>query len=662
MAPMCWTTPEQAAFLTSWLPEYEEHMTTKKYHLFWPPLFKAWFEKWSERDSLFPDVDGLLNAEQSSELGAAIEACHKPICLIFLIKRLQTWFRWRTNALRQNRLQQKRTSVFEKAIEPKGSRILSQSEIYSVEYYNDRIKPRLDIEKETGKLQSRGDVLRAGHKLSKELLEAEDKEIKDRVEEIYKMQKRKEKTEEVSLVEPTDANEIQWAIDDLPFALARVAELIKSRTRFAISFICTGPDPSRNWDISSISCHPDKNPQAPALRDPTRAASGPDESGVVEVSTGTAPPAGDRSDDGDIRMSEGVQDDADGVSEDEGNVVDEPGNGRKSDNEVREENAEEVNEPEIRGHALLPQADNDASFLDTDMYCMDPAGAVPVSSIRSSLGCDASSLASMIESQNSSFATSPFDLGVGLSTPIVASLTGPGQSSMSLDMSVQHALPLNYVNSDISSGQNGRTAADPISFSDEMTNIRPGLAGGGWNFSAIGLDVFDPNLHPPPQFDTVADPPLPPLPPVPQEITRGRPRLPAVSLPSLLINGTPVNANNDTSRTRPKSRGRGRRNVASMPKSPLAWKMAAKALKPQDCAVSGIATGVGLSMIPPSNSTASVDLLQDPNPPLTQQANASTSTDLSGIALPVIQHPLTQQNPAPPLTLQPSKRIPIQSK
>ncbi|KAF8121442.1 hypothetical protein EV363DRAFT_1172274 [Boletus edulis] len=244
MAPTCWTTPEQAAFLTSWLPEYEEHMTTKKYHLFWPPLFKAWFEKWSERDSLFPDVDGLLNAEQSSELGAAIEACHK---------RLQTWFRWRTNASRRNRLQQKRTSVFEKAIEPKGSRILSQSEIYSVEYYNDRIKPRLDIEKETGKLQSRGDVLRAGRKLSKELLEAEDKEIKDRVEEIYKMQKRKEKTEEVSLVEPTDANEIQRAIDDLPFALARVAELIKSRTRFAISFICAGPDPSRNWDISSIS-------------------------------------------------------------------------------------------------------------------------------------------------------------------------------------------------------------------------------------------------------------------------------------------------------------------------------------------------------------------------------------------------------------------------
>ncbi|KAF8121441.1 hypothetical protein EV363DRAFT_1185904 [Boletus edulis] len=229
-------------------------------------------------------------------------------------------------------------------------------------------------------------------------------------------------------------------------------------------------------------------------------------------------------------------------------------------------------------------------------------------------------------------------------------------------MSVQHALPLNYVNSDISFGQNGRTAADPISFSDEMTNIHPGLAGGGWNFSAIGLDVFDPNLHPPPQFDTVADPPLPPLPPVPQEITPGRPRLPAVPLPSPLINGTPVNANNDTSRTRPKSRGRGRRNVASMPKSPLARKMAAKALKPQDCAVSGIATGVGLSMIPPSNSTASVDLLQDPNPPLTQQANASTSTDLSGMALPVIQHPLTQQNPAPPSTLRPSKRIPIQSK
>ena len=43
------------------------------------------------------------------------------------------------------------------------------------------------------------------------------------------------------------------AIDELPFALGRIGELIKRRCGFAVSFICAGPDPSKNWDITSIS-------------------------------------------------------------------------------------------------------------------------------------------------------------------------------------------------------------------------------------------------------------------------------------------------------------------------------------------------------------------------------------------------------------------------
>ncbi|KIK78087.1 hypothetical protein PAXRUDRAFT_17074 [Paxillus rubicundulus Ve08.2h10] len=61
--------------------------------------------------------------------------------------------------------------------------------------------------------------------------------------------------------EVTDPGEIQRVIDDLPYVLKSIAAAIKQRTRFMVSFICAGPDPSKNWGITSLSCHPDETPQ-----------------------------------------------------------------------------------------------------------------------------------------------------------------------------------------------------------------------------------------------------------------------------------------------------------------------------------------------------------------------------------------------------------------
>ncbi|KAF8451149.1 hypothetical protein L210DRAFT_988707 [Boletus edulis BED1] len=239
MAPTKWMTTEQAEFLTGLYPRYLEHTADKSYHRFWAELFTEWFTRWPERATLFPNIEGVLNAEQGEALGAAVDARKK---------RLQTWFRWRANKSRRGRLQQKKSrrgrlqqkksSVFEKIVAPKGSRIHTPTELCTIPAF--------------------GNNLTAVRKYAQKLLESEDGEIKEKIQLMYEMQEKISKaTYDSDGEEETDPAEIKRAIDNLPYALARVAKLVKRRTHFAISFVCAGPDPSRNWDISSISCHPD---------------------------------------------------------------------------------------------------------------------------------------------------------------------------------------------------------------------------------------------------------------------------------------------------------------------------------------------------------------------------------------------------------------------
>ncbi|KAF8121254.1 hypothetical protein EV363DRAFT_1406385 [Boletus edulis] len=231
MAPTKWTTPAQAEFLTGLHPTYLEHTTEKAYHQFWAELYADWFTRWPKRVVLFPNIEGALNAVQGEALGTAVDArkkvCHSAvfahICGLHIVA-------------------------------PKGSRIRTPTELYMLEHYDNRIKPQITAEQQAGHIPAFGNNLTVVRKYTQELLESEDGEIKEKIQLMYKMQEKVSKaTCDTDSEEEMDPAEIKRAIDDLPYALARVAKLVKRRTRFAISFICAGPDPSRNWDISSIS-------------------------------------------------------------------------------------------------------------------------------------------------------------------------------------------------------------------------------------------------------------------------------------------------------------------------------------------------------------------------------------------------------------------------
>lgn len=128
----------------------------------------------------------------------------------YSLKQLCTWFRWRANGSRRSRLQKKQTSVFDQIIAPKGSRVLSKPELYAVEYYEDRIKPQVKDAQEAGRLgRSRGDTLTFTRKLSRELLDAKDEEVKQKINAIYDAQPQKKGVTNAQVDDPTDPVAIQ---------------------------------------------------------------------------------------------------------------------------------------------------------------------------------------------------------------------------------------------------------------------------------------------------------------------------------------------------------------------------------------------------------------------------------------------------------------------
>ncbi|KAG2337161.1 hypothetical protein BDR05DRAFT_1005243 [Suillus weaverae] len=129
--------------------------------------------------------------------------------------------------------------------------------------YDERIKPLVVAEQEAGNVATAGCRMALGRKFCKELLEDESDEVKKEVREKYNKQKKVKKDvldDEADNNKETDADAIAKGIDDLPIICQRFARLIKKKTRFIVSFTCTGPDPRQNWDIVTLLCHPSETP------------------------------------------------------------------------------------------------------------------------------------------------------------------------------------------------------------------------------------------------------------------------------------------------------------------------------------------------------------------------------------------------------------------
>ncbi|KAI6096532.1 hypothetical protein EDD16DRAFT_1527955 [Pisolithus croceorrhizus] len=97
-----WMTPDQLTWLMEKLPKYQEISKVKNYSLFWPCTF-------------------------GSTVNNVILACKHKIC---------NWFRWHMNASWTNCSLQKQKSILVGLADLKKRQALTQSEIYSKNYYS----------------------------------------------------------------------------------------------------------------------------------------------------------------------------------------------------------------------------------------------------------------------------------------------------------------------------------------------------------------------------------------------------------------------------------------------------------------------------------------------------------------------------------------------
>ncbi|KAJ7449017.1 hypothetical protein FB451DRAFT_1567149 [Mycena latifolia] len=89
MAPRPWATEDQRKFLEGWMGDYISRQGEGKLHLFWPPLFEAWFSKWPEHATVNLPLPSdptapAMTQDELAMLGAAI---------VTQKNRLENWFR-----------------------------------------------------------------------------------------------------------------------------------------------------------------------------------------------------------------------------------------------------------------------------------------------------------------------------------------------------------------------------------------------------------------------------------------------------------------------------------------------------------------------------------------------------------------------------------------
>jgi len=74
-----WTTDDQLAFLESHFPKYQQAQADKTLSSFWPFIYRTWFERYPERESMFPGSTTLTTV-QEEELKSRLTARQHVSC------------------------------------------------------------------------------------------------------------------------------------------------------------------------------------------------------------------------------------------------------------------------------------------------------------------------------------------------------------------------------------------------------------------------------------------------------------------------------------------------------------------------------------------------------------------------------------------------------
>ncbi|KAH7905778.1 hypothetical protein BJ138DRAFT_1105702 [Hygrophoropsis aurantiaca] len=217
MPPPSWASPKQEKFLLS----HKSEFLKAQLQALTPPFFEkfnhAWFQKFPERDALFPGIVDELTEEQKTSLGKAVERRKKQI----------------KNYLRNH-------------THTKGRAVLSVTKT-----------PLLRAGIESGEYVTAGEKLMGVRKLTAAALERAGPSMKAEVM-SQKMAASKRKSKNVTDTEeavPRTNAEYAQAQADFPIVAGQWCEAMEMLTGCSFSIFMGGPDPELDGEINVVSYH-----------------------------------------------------------------------------------------------------------------------------------------------------------------------------------------------------------------------------------------------------------------------------------------------------------------------------------------------------------------------------------------------------------------------
>ncbi|KAF7984494.1 hypothetical protein HWV62_14626 [Athelia sp. TMB] len=293
MAPAEKIQGEEKAFLESKFSEYLAHATAGTYYVFWPLLFRLYFEAYPAPVFSLPDLsEGAEESipedlvEEDVDVGNSDAVKRKAASdrwrkLLIKLRgmteaqqtkwcegkglnqkkgQLRTWFRWRQTKLAHSTGTRAPTSSITALFAASGkSRLLTQIEKYSKLYFPTRVRhvvaKALTV---YGDHPTRAQTLITIKKVTSEMWEAEDDETREEVFAAMALDKAKRDSALLNQTSDSESRtpvQYQSSIDTLAPLLKQIFDELSKTTGWAFTILMGGPVPQADGNITSASHH-----------------------------------------------------------------------------------------------------------------------------------------------------------------------------------------------------------------------------------------------------------------------------------------------------------------------------------------------------------------------------------------------------------------------
>ncbi|KAG2138439.1 uncharacterized protein EDB93DRAFT_1253395 [Suillus bovinus] len=279
MAPPKWATAEEEKFFELHAAKYQVCQAKCNYTGFWEPVFKEWFSMFPEWLRVFKDVplDVRLTIEQKTEVGKAVEHHRQQIMNKFkndmgsskVNRRIKNHNHKMTATASTSlapAVKSQKSMVAQIMGSTKHGRGPQVMEVFSKLFFNDKIKPTLDLAFETAKAEAVAKAatentevkmpskLAVIKKQTNLLYHSASDEVKQQVAGFIEEAKKKKKkgSEEVK---GTEVVNHQVYIDKLPGVLTEFFDELQRLTGLIFTVLIGGPTPAMGGQVDVQSFH-----------------------------------------------------------------------------------------------------------------------------------------------------------------------------------------------------------------------------------------------------------------------------------------------------------------------------------------------------------------------------------------------------------------------